>query len=266
MLNIRGVTVKRYLETVLMLLLIIIGVIPLIADCCPYGDTHPDNVAVLTGFNAAADAAGFTTSISGNLSSAPAEKNRLMLVVLHYEVPDGTGAAVKSVTIGGLPTIPVAPEMTVRQRVWAGYIKESDIATLTGTIEVVANFDPAPTYAQARVAMFAHVDQTTPIASVISNGSDTPAQDIDFGPTPLTVQTSDVGFYFLNSADTTTSTQTPPQFFNESFEALADTYFDAGAGELVAWSDFSITGAGMKLENAVRYGVLALSLRYLFSP
>ena len=258
---------KRYFETVLMVLLMGIGLIPLIAESPGPGNGQNNNavnaaVVLTSGLNSTANAAGSATSISGNPFSVPTGTNRLVLVVLHYEVSDGTGTAVKNVTIGGLPVVSVGPEMTVRQRVWAGYITESDIVTLPDPADVVVNFDPAPTYAQARVGTFAQVDQTMPIASVVSYGSDYPAQDIDFGPIPLTVLTSDLGLYFLNSADTTPNTQTPPSSFSEFFESLADAYFDAGAGVLLALSDFSSTGTGMKLTNPVRYGVLALSIRH----
>jgi hypothetical protein len=263
--------VKRYLETFLMILLMGIGLIPLIADTRGGGqpqnndnDSVNDAVVITSGLNSTANAAGYTTSISGIPFSVPTGTNRLVLVVLHYEVPDGAGTSVKNVTIGGLPVISVEPEMTVRQRVWAGFIKESDIVTLTGPVEVVANFDPAPTYVQARVATFAQVDQANPIASVVSHGSDTPEQDIDFGPTPLTMGANDLGLYFLNSADTTPNTQTPPQSFIEYFESSA-VIFDASAGVFLALSDCSSTGTGMKLTNPVRYGVLGLSIKHYAS-
>lgn len=255
---------RRFAETVLMVLLIGIGVIPLIADSRS-GDTSSDTsggVVVLSGFTAFADADGFAPSISGNLASLPTGSNRLLLVVLHYEVPEGTGATVESVTVGGIPIVAVIPEMTVRQRVWAGYLKESDLVTLPDPAVIVANFDSSLTYAQARVGIFARVDQTTPILASVVNGSDSSAQDIDFGSTPLAVRANDMGLYFLNSADTGLNTQAPPLFFTESFEAVAAIFFDAGGGKLATRNDVSITGSGMRLTNPVRYGVSALTLAY----
>jgi hypothetical protein len=258
-----GVPVKKCFDILRMVLLMVIGMIPLIADV---GHDKPeDGVIVVADFNLTADAAGSALSISGNLPSITATSNwsnRIIVVVLHYEVPSGTGAIVNDVTIGGVPATAVGPEMTVLQRVWAGYIYESQIASFTDPMAVVANFSSAPTYAQVRVAVLAHVDQTQPIASVVSNGSDTAAQDIDFGSTPLVVPAKGMGFYFLNSAEIATNTQTPPQPFSKTFEALANFDFDAGGGEFFSLSDVSVSGAGMKLANAVRYGVLAFSVNY----
>jgi predicted CxxxxCH...CXXCH cytochrome family protein len=211
--------------------------------------------------NVAAGSASALTAISGSFTVG-AGTNRLLVVVAQFEAAANTDIATFTTgTWGGqsLTSLTLNGSGTIRNRIWIGYMKETQIAAASGTtlnLNIATSANPSAYVVKA--AWFSGVDQTTSINHFVNGGSDTGASPHNFGATALNVVSGGLAYYF----ETTNAgvTYTPPAGWTENYDGNdASANFALTCADAVI-SSTTTTNPNVTQSAATRYAISAISL------
>lgn len=197
-----------------------------------------------------------TTSTFGTMSLAKgAGSNRLLVVKVVADYSTAITTFTPTVTYGGQTlTKIVATDTSSRQKVWFGYLKESQITAATSTNFAVTWNSAPQTGCGLSAAFYANVDQTTPITGSRAVASDTSATT----PTSGTINVTNGGWAIYGSNVNTNLTSTVPTGYTEHFDTANSTLYEDAVGS----KQITATGTENPLPtwSTQRYGFAVIGL------
>ena len=196
-------------------------------------DNEP-NVTVLDAWPSTPQLTGTTGNMSGTYTIS-AGTNRLLVVAVSCFDSGGSSGQTFSATYGGKTLTQAKLENSNRRQTWIAYLKESDIASRSGSTLSV-NVSGTHTGVSAFIASYSKVNQTSPIAA--SGGTylnDT--NNAAINSSSLTVASGTYGIYNWSGSSGVSRTSD-----NETYTERAD--LDSGGVRVgVASKAFSASGA-----------------------
>jgi len=181
-------------------------------------------VANINQWNATAVANGTGNPSTAAAYSYAAGSNRLLLVAVEYET-DATGAHTVAVTYGGTGLTQILNNVTQRQCIWIGYMKEANLpasgSNIVSTITLAGG--AALTRQTVHAAVYANVDQGTPVVASNSQSSSSAQSRTN---TAINVENGGYFFYIWNFNTTTSgaSTSNNGTGYTEHYDQLYTTY------------------------------------------